>query len=177
MFKKILAGLAILGMLMVGGLATAGKTSEDIPLVHKMAYKVTDQDLVEIFDYVIDNGYFNVFTYLFGGVLRINNYFADEDVSLKFEDYTRIGGKAAFVMDVPYDGERTLVFLEYFSDGDLLVDAVGIRDENGITAIRYDTDEIPSIYSSIYKKTLSRLVHKYAYNTPIKHATIKMGDN
>ena len=100
---------------------------------------------------------------------------------LRYEDFRSTGGFVALVLYVPNGDGRYIGFVEKFGDGDTLVDGVVIVDslavvQNGWAGLRFIGEPIPSIYSSVYKKHLSHIIHKYVYNAPIKHATIPMGD-
>jgi hypothetical protein len=95
MFKKILAGLAILGMLMGGTIAaTANEKSEKLPILQDIVYKVTADDTNLVALYLYDHGQMNIMAWIFGGVFISEAYFMDEATFLKLEDYRALGGTA-----------------------------------------------------------------------------------
>lgn len=162
--RKVLAVLAIVGML-VGVTGTVMAKSEPIPWIHSKVWKANNSDMEELVDYVSKHGYVNIFALIFGRTLVQTTYFVSADIYmtvLVFPDR-----RAFLFMDVPYRDGYTLRLVEEMGDGDLLVDAVlVVNDETGMKeAILYARGEsVPSIYSSIYKKCLSKVIHNEVYD-------------
>lgn len=161
------------------GDATVG--INEIPWQHALIYKHTEDDVRLLWKYQSINGRVEAFAWLFGRVAIIRTYFVDEKIFLEIQDWTRRGGQAWLLMATPYSETHDMVLIEQYGDGDLLVDAVALRNlnTNSFTVLHYaDTSKgkIPSIYSSVFKKHLSKLTHKYAYEMDIDHATIEMGE-
>jgi hypothetical protein len=180
MFKKILAVLAIVGMLMGVGFGKEGiaqAADEPIPTVHNVVWKVQDQDMQDLVDYVFENGSVNTILYVFTGILSVTAYFISADTFVTLEAYP--DGTAFVTIEVPYDGKRTLSLVEDWFDDDLLVDAIGIVNaDDQVESILYylDSDNVPSVYSSEFRRILSKILHNEVYNSPINHAVIEIGE-
>lgn len=153
--KKFLASLIVAAMLFIPfGIAMA----QPAPLSHKAMWYLGDQQIEEISNWIMGNGQLNFMLLLVRGIALFKAPTPD-GFTLYF--LMNLQTAEGFII-LEKDG---LSLFERYGDGNLEVDAVY---SNNIDAALYKKGEdVPSIYSTTYMKSLYYFYHNHVFQPEI----------
>ncbi len=159
--KKLFVSLIVAAMLAIPFVGVA--MAEDAPILHRAMWFLTNRQVKDIANWVIDNGSLNWFLAMFTGVFQVNATTPEGNL-ISFIYISAID--EAYLVFEDSDG---VALYEKFGDGNLEVDEVHLhdRDANICTVLYEEGDDVPSIYSTILLKNLSRLYinHIHQFNS------------